>query len=578
MTEPTRPWWRDYRLAWLRGDLLAGFAVWAVMVPEGLAYATIAGIPPVAGLYAAIPALVLYALLGTSRQLVVGPMSATAALSASIVAGFAAAGGDRYVALTAALAIVTGLVGLLAWLLRMGFLATFISAPVLKGFIIGVALTIIVGQLPALFGVAKGGGNFFAKLADLVGQLSHINGWAVTVGALCLAVVVAFKHWVPVAPGSLIAVAIGVAAVTLLGLDARGVPVVGQIPSGLPRLGLPHGIGAADYLALVGPAAGLLLVGYAEGLGAAKTYAAKQGYGIGANRELAALGAANVGAGLAAGMVVNGSLSKTAVNAGAGARSQVSGLTVAVLTVVTLLFLTGLFENLPEAALAAVVIAAVVELVDFGALRRLYLMYTHRIGVIYGAAARADLVAAVVTLCGVLVLDTLPGLFIGIVVSVLLLLYRASRPYVAVLGRLGSAWVDTALHADARSDPDVAVVRVASGLFFANADHVHQCIREVAGGARTAVLDLAGTPYVDTTAALALSDLDSELRRSGRRLLIARQVHRMRDEWAARGDRTPLEVYPTIDAAVAAAGGAADHANRPVREDDGDEGGAPWER
>jgi SulP family sulfate permease len=430
---------QGYRRSWLRADLLAGLTVWAVLVPESLAYATIAGVPPVVGLYAAVASLVLYALLGSSRHLVVGPMSATAALSAAIVAGFAGGGTAEFVAFTAALAIVTGVIGFLAGLLRLGFIASFISEPVLKGFIVGLALTIIVGQLPKLFGVEKEPGNFFEQAWGLIGNLGGTSLVTLVVGLVALAVIVLLRKVVPLVPGSLVVVLLGVLAVALFDLDDRGVAIVGPIEPGLPALGLPAGLGLDDYLALAGPAVGVLLVGFAEGLGAAKTYAARAGYDIDANRELLGLGAANIGAGLSSGMVVNGSLSKTAVNGSSGARTQVSGLTVAVLTMVTLLFLTGLFEQLPEAVLAAVVIVAVVELVDVAALRALYAVWTRRLGSIYGPAARADFAAAVATLLGVLVFDTLPGLFIGIAVSLVLLLYRASRPYVAVLARTPSA-------------------------------------------------------------------------------------------------------------------------------------------
>ena len=454
--------------------------MWAVLVPESLAYATIAGVPPVVGLYAAVPSLVLYAVLGSSRHLVVASMSATAALSASIVAVYAKAGTDDYVSLTATLAIVTGVLGLLAGLLRLGFLASFISEPVLKGFIVGLALTIIAGQLPKLFGVPKGSGDFFEQMADLISQLGDTSGATLVVGLASLVVVLGLRRWLPLVPGSLVAVLIGIAAVSVFDLVGRGVEIVGPIESGLPSVGLPQGRGLDDYLLLVGAAVGVLLVGFAEGLGAAKTYAAKSGYDIDANRELLGMGAANLGAGVCAGMVVNGSLSKTAVNGGAGAKSQVSTLTVSALTVVTLLFLTGLFENLPEATLAAVVIAAVIELVDIPALVRLYRVWTGHLGGIYGWAARADFLAALAALLGVLVFDTLPGLFIGIGVSILLLLYRASRPAVTTLARASSPehdeglWVDVARHPDLSPRDDVVVVRVESGLFFANADHVRE--------------------------------------------------------------------------------------------------------
>ncbi|WP_051683660.1 SulP family inorganic anion transporter [Blastococcus sp. URHD0036] len=547
---------RGYRIGWLRADLVAGLTVWAVLVPESLAYATIAGVPPVVGLYAAVPALVLYAVLGSSRHLVVASMSATAALSAGIVGDLADGGSDRYVALTAALAIVTGLIGIAAGLARMGFLAAFISEPVLKGFIVGLALTIVVGQLPKLFGVPKGEGDFFRQLAAVIGDLGDTHLPTLLVGAASLLLVLLLRRWLPLVPGSLVVVLLGIGAVALLDLDADGVAIVGSIDAGLPQLGLPD-VPGSDYLTLAGAAVGVLLVGYAEGLGAAKTYAARAGYDIDPDRELLGLGAANLGSGLASGMVVNGSLSKTAVNGSAGARSQLSGLTVAALTVPTLLFLTGLFEQLPEATLAAVVIAAVVELVDVPALRRLYRVWTPHLGGIYGWAARADFLAAVAALLGVLVFDTLPGLFIGIAVSLVLLLYRASRPYVARLARGtgDGAWLDVDRHPGLVPDPAVLVLRVESGLFFANADHVRDAVRaRLTAQTRAVVLDAQTAPFIDVTATGMLTQLAHDLARRQVTLAIAHPVGQIRDvlRTAAGAAGVALGSYADVDAAVAA--------------------------
>jgi sulfate permease, SulP family len=255
-----------------------------------------------------------------------------------------------------------------------------------------------------------------------------------------------------------VVVILSILAVWLFGLDDRGVKIVGHIDSGLPALGLPDGVGWRDYLSLFGPSIGVLLIGFAEGLGAAETYATKAGYEVNANRELAGLGAANLGSGLSSGMVVNGSLSKTAVNGGAGAKSQVSGLVVAVLVIITLLFLTGLFELLPETTLAAVVIAAVIELVDIDSLRGLYGVWTPRLAEIYGHAARADFAAAIAAMLGVLIFDTLPGLVIGIGISMLLLLYRSSRPHMATLAKQGEVWLDTDRHPELPTRPDAVIV------------------------------------------------------------------------------------------------------------------------
>jgi sulfate permease, SulP family len=558
---------RGYERAWLRGDLIAGLTVWAVLVPESLAYATIAGVPPVVGLYAAVPALVLYAALGSSRHLVVASMSATAALSAGIVADLVRGDDDQFVALTAALALITGVLGVVAGLVRMGFLAAFISEPVLKGFIVGLALTIMVGQLPKLFGVPKGEGDFFRQLGSVLGHLGGTNVPTLLVGAASLLLVLLLRRWLPRVPGSLLVVLLGISAVALLGLDDDGVAIVGSIDAGLPRLGLPA-VPAGDYLTLAGAAVGVLLVGYAEGLGAAKTYAARAGYDIDPDRELLGLGAANLGSGLASGMVVNGSLSKTAVNGGAGAKSQLSGLTVAALTVVTLLFLTGLFEQLPEATLAAVVIAAVVELVDVPALRRLYRVWTPHLGGIYGWAARADFLAALAALLGVLVFDTLPGLFIGIAVSLVLLLYRASRPHIARLARGTGpgAWLDLDRHPDLAPDPAVLVLRVESGLFFANADHVRDVVRAgLTPATRAVVLDAQTAPFIDVTATGMLTQLAHDLGRRRVTLAIAHPLGQARDVLRTAADtaRVPLTLHSDVDAAVAAIRG---HQHEPTSE------------
>ncbi|MFD4293791.1 SulP family inorganic anion transporter [Rhodococcus sp. NPDC058505] len=561
-TAAHRGWWLfasldGYNRKWLRPDIAAGLTVWAVLIPESLAYATIAGVTPVVGLYAAIPALILYAALGSSRHLVVGPMSATAALSAAIIAPVAGGDGGHYLALSAVLAILTGIAGLLAGLCRLGFAASYISEPVLKGFIVGLALTIIVGQVPKLFGIDKADGDFFEQSWGVLTHLGDTQWPTLAVGVVSLVLVLVLKRWLPLVPGSLVVVLLSILAVAVFSLDEHGVDIVGHIESGLPSLGLPEGAAWHDYYDLAGPAFGVLLIGFAEGLGAAKTYAARAGYEIDANRELLGLGAANLGSGLSSGMVVNGSLSKTAVNGAAGAKTQVSGLVVAVLTVLTLLFLTGLFEQLPEATLAAVVIAAVIELVDIAALRRLYRVWSRQLGTIYGLAARADFLGALAALLGVLLFDTLPGLVIGIAVSMLLLLYRNSRPHVADLGQEGSVWVDVERHPNATSPAGAVVVRVEGGLFFANADFVKDTVsRRCTEATRVVVIDAETSPYIDVSAAEMLVQLQAALRRDGIELRIAHDIGQVRDVLAdvtRAGER--LAVFGTVDEALSAPSG-----------------------
>jgi SulP family sulfate permease len=544
-----------YRRSSVRGDLLAGLTVWAVLVPEALAYAAIAGVSPVVGLYAAPGALLLYAAFGSSRHLVTGPMAATAALSAAAVGDVAAGGSAEFAQLTITLALVVGIMALLAGALRLGFLASFISEPVLKGFIVGLALTIIAGQLPKLLGVEKTEGDFFEQIWGLLGKLGDLSGSTLLVGLVSLGLVVALKEFVPVLPGSLAAVILGILAVQLFDLDDHGVKIVGQIDSGLPSFGLPD-VSAQRYLDIAGAAVGVMLIGFAEGLGAAKTYASRNHYEIDANRELIGLGAANIASSLSSGMVVNGSLSKTAVNGSAGARSQLSGLVVAVLTVVTLLFLTGLFEDLPEATLAAIVIAALVELVDIRSLVRLYRFHARGAGRVYAVAARPDFIAAIAALLGVTLFDTLPGLFIGIGVSLLLLLYRASRPYVALLGQdpgPDGRWSDIARHPDYEPAPGIVVVRPEGALFFASADAVRDAIKShVRDDTRAVVVDAETVPAIDVTAVSMLTELAADLRADGIELVLARDVGSVRELLRRGAGDTPLSNYPTVRAAVQA--------------------------
>lgn len=545
-------------------DVVAGVTVWAVLVPEALAYATIAGVPPVVGLYAAPAALVLYALFGSSRHLVVGPMAAAAALSAAAVASRTSDPGEAVV-LTVVLALVVGAIAAVAGLLRFGFVAAFISEPVLKGFIIGLAMTIIAGQVPKLLGLDSTHGSFLERIADLIRDLADVHGASLVVGGLSLVTLLLLHRFAHRAPAPLMVVIAAIGAAKLVDLEGRRVSLVGDISAGLPDVGLPDA-GWSDYLALSAPAVGIALVGFAEGLAAAKSYAATAGYRVDPNRELLGLGTANIGAGLTSGMVVAGSLSKTAVNGSAGARSQLSGVIVSGLTVATLLLLTGLFEDLPEPALAAVVIAAVIDLVDVTSLRRLYRVYSTGLARIYGHAARADLFAAIAALVGVLVLDTLPGLFLGVAVSAILLVYRASRPYVAVIGRLprDGRWVDLDRHPEARAPSGVVVVRPESGLFYGNADNVHSAILAAVDGApepvRAVVVDAESVPTIDITAADMFARLATDLEHRGIELSVARDRGQVQDVLRhSEAADLAASVHPTVDVAVAAGSRPVDH-------------------
>ncbi len=546
---------RGYKREWATRDVVAGLTLWAVLVPEALAYATLAGVSPVIGLYAVPPALVLYAAFGSSKHLVVGPGAASAALSAAAVAELTTGGPDNFLAFTAMLALATGVFALIAGLLRLGFLANFISEPVMKGFIIGLALTIIVGQLPKVFGFEKGAGNFFEQAWDFLGHLGDTQWRTLAVGVVSFAIVILLRRFAPAVPASLVAVAFGIVVVHLFDLDQHGVAIVGHIESGLPSIGLPHELSLSDYFATSASAFGVMLVAFGEGLAAAKTYATQDHYEIDANRELIGLGAANLGAGLCQGMVVSGGLSKTAVNASAGARSQVSGLTAAGVTVITLLFLTSLFEDLPEATLGAVVIAALLDLVDIDALVKLYRLSTSRLRKMYGAAARPDFIAALAAMLGVLIFDTLPGLFIGIAVSILLLMYRSSHPHLATLGKVAGTdqYGDIDRNPDNATVPGVVIVRLDGALFFANAEGVAASIRDKAkvSGVQAIILDAGSIPFVDISAVRVLANTTRDLDGSGVRLVIAHDIGQVRD-FIRVGDAHRLSdvVYPTVQEAV----------------------------
>ena len=546
---------RNYQRDWVRGDAVAALTVWAVLVPSALAYATIAGVPPIVGLYAAPVALVLYAALGSSRQLMMGPSAASAALSAAVVGNAVAGNGGQFVATTAALAICVGLAALVAGALRLGFVASFISEPVLKGFIVGLALTIMVGQVPKLFGVESGTGDFFERAWDFLINIDQTDVLTLLVGIGSLAVLFGVPRVAPTIPGPLAAVVLGIGVVELFDLGAHGVAIVGSINPGLPSLALPD-VSLDRFGGLVAAALGVMLVGFAESLGTARTFAQRDTQEIDANRELISLGAANLGAGIFGGFAVNGSLSRTAVNSTAGGRTQLVGLIVAGLTMLTLLLLTGYFESLPVATLAAVVIAALANLVDFSTLRDYYRVYSRRLGWAYGFAARADFIAAVAAMLGVMVFGTLAGLFTGVLISLLLLLYRASRPPVVELGRVPGAsghFSDLDRHPENRRVEGIAVLRIEGGLFFANATPVAAAIRSAAGrdDVHAVVVDAETVPFIDVTAAQILEQLAQELRADGVQLVIARNIGKVRDVVRATlGDSILDTAYPTVDEAV----------------------------
>jgi SulP family sulfate permease len=519
-TLPIRRWLPAYERRWLRPDLIAAAAVWAVLVPEGMAYASLAGLPPEAGLFAALAPLLAYAVLGTCRQLTVGPSSAIAAYSAAAIAPLALGDASRFMALSALLALLVGGMLLAAGLARAGFIADFFARPVLTGFVAGLALVIGVGQLSKLLGVAGGGTGFFGKLEEIVRQLDDASAITLAVGVVALTVMFLLRAYAPKVPGALVAVVFGVAATAVFHLDEHGVAIVGAIPDGLPSFAFPS-FGLHDVVELLPDAVALALICFAESVAGARAIAAKHRYEVDADQELIALGVANIGAGLFQGFTGDASLSRSAVADSSGVKSQLSNIILFGFLIVTMLFLMPLFHDLPEAVLGAIVIAAVAHLVDVKAIRRLR------------RTDPTDFVLAILCFAGVLVFGLLVGLAIAVVVSLLALVYRAYRPSFAVLGRVPGAVDDERLryrgiedHPNSETFPGLVILRIDGELFFANArwfrDTVRSLIHDQSPPVRELLVHVGAVPHLDTTAAAMLKELIGDLQGAAVELDFAR--------------------------------------------------------
>jgi high affinity sulfate transporter 1 len=519
---PLLGWLPGYDRGWLRPDFLAGLTVVALLVPEGMAYAELAGMPPETAFYAAIPALLLYAVFGTSRQLVVATSSTIAAMSASIIVGLAPASYEEYIILTAALAILAGLVSIIAGLLRLGAISQFFSKSVLTGFVFGLALVIAVKQLPKLFGLEAAEGNFWARMVDLIGQIPDSHWLTFLVGLTSLVLMLILEERWPRVPAALVTLIYGIAVVSIFNLDEQGVHIVGDIPAGLSSPQLP-GITFQQLLSLLPGAMAIALVAFAEAIGPARDFAAKHRYEIDANQELIAIGAANFGAGLFQGYSIGASLSKSAANENSGARSPVSLVVAAAVTALVALFLTGLFHNLPEATLAAIVIVAIKGMMNVPEMRRLYNL------------RRPGFWLAMVALLAVLTFEILAGLMIAVILSLLLLIAQAARPKLSVLGRdpRRIAFGDVEHHPGYHLVPGLMIIRPDEGLWFANAEPLREAIvRRVFEADRpvqSVLLDLEMTFELDIPALDMLAKLKEELERYGTTLLLTRLHHEVRE-------------------------------------------------
>ncbi|MBC9715777.1 STAS domain-containing protein [Streptomyces sp. TRM66268-LWL] len=558
-----------YRRSWLRGDAYAGVTVAAYLMPQVMAYAVVAGLPPVAGLWAILPALGVYALLGSSRLLSVGPESTTALMTAAVIGPLAAGDPGRYAALAATLAIAVGLLAVLAWAARLGFVADLLSRPVLVGYLAGVACIMIVDQLPKLTGAGAGSGSgFFPQLWSFVSDLPQARPATVLFAAGAIAFVLVLPRFFRALPAPLLLVVLGTVVNVTFDLDDRyGLKVIGAVPSGLPGFALP---GLSDLPELLVPALGILVVGYTDCILTARAFTDRNGGDeldadrnkgggldaprakadeLDANQELLALGAANLGAGALHGFPVSSSASRTALASSTGARSQVHSLVAGALVLCALLFLSPLLTRTPAAVLGALVVYAAVRMVDLAGFRRL------------ASFRRRELLLALGCLGAVLVLDILYGVLVAVGLSVAEMLLRVARPHDAVQGLVpGVAGMhDVDDYPDARMIEGLLVYRYDSPLFFANAEDFRRralaAVDEQAGPVRWFVLNAEANVEVDITALDAVDALRAEMARRGIVFAIARVKQDLRVALDAYGLTDSIGsdlIFPTLPTAVAA--------------------------
>jgi high affinity sulfate transporter 1 len=536
---------RRRRGAALRGDVVAGVVLAALLVPQGMAYAELAGVPAVTGLYATLVPLVVYFLLGPSRILVLGPDSAVSPLVAAAIIPLAA-GGDSSarIALAGMLAILVGAIMFAGGLARFGFVTELLSMPVRLGYLMGIAVTVIVGQLPKLFGFSIDTENVLRGIRDFVRGLDETNGTALALGIASLVVILGLRRVAPKLPGVFIAVVGATGAVAVLGLS-DDLPVVGSVPAGLPGFGVPD-VSFDDLKTLIPAAVGIAFVAFTDTSILSRSYASRLRQEVDQNQELAVLGVANIASGFFQGFPTSTSSSRTAVAEDVGAGSQIAGLTGAAVLALLLLFGTGLVQDLPMSTLAAIVIVAVLGLIDIAGARRLR------------SWRRSEFTLAMVAFAGVAVLGVLWGVGIAIALSLLNFIRRAWRPHDAVLGRVENlkGYHDTERYPDAHLIPGLVLYRFDAPLFFANADAFRERVRRLASSGDATWIVVAAEPVtdVDATAGETLLALNDELDRMGVELAFAELKDPVRDRLRRYGIEDaigPQRFFPTIGVAVA---------------------------
>jgi high affinity sulfate transporter 1 len=544
---------RSYRREWLAKDLIAGVVLTTLLVPQGMAYAELAGLPPITGLYTSIMCLLGYAVFGPSRILVLGPDSSLGPMIAATILPLIAAEGDekRAVALASALALMVAAIMIVAAVVKLGFIADLISKPTMIGYMNGLALTILVGQLPKLLGFSVDADNFLGEVVGFVAGLA--NGEAVTaaaaVGIAGIVVILLLQRWLPKVPAVLVMVVLAIAAASAFHLAGHGVSLVGVLPKGLPPITIPD-VGVSDLGPLFAGALGIALVSLADTISTASAFAARTGQEIQGNGEMIGIGAANLAAGFFQGFPVSTSGSRTAVAERSGAKTQLTGVVGAVLILVMIVFIPGLFRNLPQPALAAVVITASLSLADIPATVRLW------------RQRKVEFLLSVAAFLGVVLLGVLPGIAIAVALSILNVFRRAWRPYETELGLVAGleGYHDVHSYPAAEQLPGLVIYRFDAPLFFANAKTFRDEVRRLARTDPPPVwIVIAAEPVtdVDTTAADVLTELDESLNAQGISLVFAELKDPVRAKIERYGlTRTidPHHFFPTIGAAVAAYG------------------------
>ena len=528
---------------------MAGLVLTAILVPVGMGYAEAAGLPAIYGLYATIVPLIAYAIFGPSRILVLGPDSSLAAIIAATIVPLAAGDPDRLVALAGALAILTGALCIIAGLARFGFITDLLSKPVRLGYLNGIALTVIVGQLPKILGFDSSGDNLIQETISIIaGVAQGMTNWtAVAIGVSCLAIILVFKRLWPRIPGVLIAVIGATIVVGVLDLaTVAGIDVVGPLPQGLPSFQIPV-VSLADLGALMAGAIAITLVAFADTSVLSRTFALRGGYEVDQNQEMIALGAANVAAGFFQGFSISSSSSRTPVAEQAGAKTQLTGVVGALCIALLLVFAPTLLQNLPSAALGAVVIAACLSLVDIKGFTRLYRL------------RRGEFALAIVCFLGVALLGVIQGIFIAVALALLGFIWRAWRPYDAVLGRVDGlkGYHDVTRYPEARRIPGLVLFRWDAPLFFANAEvfreHILQAIAAAPTPTKWVVVAAEPVTDIDITAAEALSALNDDLQKAGIELGFAEMKDPVKDRLKRYGLFTKLgedHFFPTLGQAV----------------------------